>query len=328
MEFKLLLIPLFTFIASLILIKMWMKVALKENILFKDMNKYKHPKVIGYAGIAVLTAFILGILLYVGVSVFYFQRAIHLIEIFAILSTLLIIGFIGIVDDLVGGWRKGLKQWQKPILTLPAALPLTAIKAGEALMILPIIGLVNLGLAYPLLLIPIGIVSASQGFNMLAGLNGLEAGNGIIIISTLGFIAWKTGQPWLALVALIMVAALLAFYLFNKYPAKVFPGDVLLYPLGALVASLAIIGNMERIAIILFLPYIAEFFIKAKNKMSTECFLAPNKDNTLEPPEKIGSLTHLIARIIKKIKGKVYENDIVLSIYLIELLLVAFVLII
>ena len=57
-------------------------------------------------------------------------------------------------------------------------------------------------------------------------------------------------------------------------------------------------------------------------------FLTPNKDNTLEPPEKIGSLTHLIARVIKKIKGNVYENDIVFSIYLIELLLVAFVLII
>lgn len=307
---------------------MWMKVALKENILVKDMNKPAHPKVIGYAGIAVLTAFILGILLYVGITVFYFKRAIHLIEIFAILSTLLIIGFIGIVDDLVGGWRKGLKRWQKPLLTLPATLPLMAIKAGESLMILPIIGLVNLGIAYPLILIPIGIIFASQGFNMLAGLNGLEAGNGMIIISALGFIAWKTGQPWLALVALIMTASLFAFYLFNKYPSKIFPGDVLLYPIGALVAAIAILGNMERIAIILFLPYIAEFFIKAKNKMSTECFLTPNKDSSLEPPEKIGSLTHLIAKIIKKIKGKVYENDIVLSIYLIELLLVAFVLII
>ncbi len=50
-----------------------------------------------------------------------------------------------------------------------------------------------------------------------------------------------------------MVGALLAFLWFNWYPAKVFPGDTLTYSVGALVACIAILGDMEKIAVILFI---------------------------------------------------------------------------
>jgi UDP-N-acetylglucosamine--dolichyl-phosphate N-acetylglucosaminephosphotransferase len=100
-----------------------------------------------------------------GVSIFVFKRTAHILEIFALLTTLLVIGFIGFIDDFIGGWKKGLKQWQKPLLTIPAALPLMAIKAGYSTISLPFFGSLDLGLIYPLLLIPIGIVGASQGFN-------------------------------------------------------------------------------------------------------------------------------------------------------------------
>ena len=39
-----------------------------------------------------------------------------------------------------------------------------------------------------------------------------------------------------------MVAALLGFYLYNKYPAKVFPGDSMTWAIGALIAGMAILG--------------------------------------------------------------------------------------
>ena len=206
------------------------------------------------------------------------------------------------------------------MLTIPAALPLMAINAGVEMMYIPFFYAVHTGYIYPLLIIPIAIVGASQGFNMLAGLNGLESGMAIIILFTLAYLAWQTGSPWVAIIACCALFSLLAFLIYNKYPAKVFPGDVLRYPLGALIACIAIVSNLERAALILFIPYFIELIIKAKNKMNTECFLIPNKDSSIEAP-RIGSFTHLIAKFLSKIKTKVYEYEIVFTLWTLEIIL-------
>ena len=117
------------------------------------------------------------------------------------------------------------------------------INSGDSAVVLPFIGSINLGLLYPLLFIPIGIVGATTTFNFLAGYNGLEASQGIIILSALAIVTWITGNSWISVVALCMVAALLAFYIFNHSPARVFPGDVMTYAVGALIASIAILLN-------------------------------------------------------------------------------------
>jgi UDP-N-acetylglucosamine--dolichyl-phosphate N-acetylglucosaminephosphotransferase len=206
---------------------------------------------------------------------------------------------LGFVDDILG-WKQGLKQWQKPFLTLPVAIPLMVIDAGHHTISVPFFGLVNLGIIYPLIIIPLGILGAANGFNMLAGLNGLEAGMGAIILSTMGYVAFVTGKPWLALIAFCAVSALLAFLTFNKYPSKIFPGDSLTYSIGALIAILAILGDMERIGLFLFIPYFIEFALKARYKFRFESTAnVPQKDGTLLAPEKTGSLVHIFVRQFK-----------------------------
>ena len=44
------------------------------------------------------------------------------------------------------------------------------------------------------LMIPIGIAGATYTYNFLAGVNGLEAGQGMIILSFLSLIAYITGS--------------------------------------------------------------------------------------------------------------------------------------
>src|SRR3989338_8334524 len=100
-----------------------------------------------------------------------------------------------------------------------------------------------------------------------------------------------------------MVAALIAFYIFNKYPAKVFPGDTLTYPVGALIAVIAILGNMEKIAIFFFIPYILETILKLRGGLKKESFAKLNEKGTLEMPyKKIYGLEHLAIKILQKIK--------------------------
>jgi UDP-N-acetylglucosamine--dolichyl-phosphate N-acetylglucosaminephosphotransferase len=308
-----------TFLVALMLTKTWIHIATREKLVVKDANKFSYPLIPIGGGIAVIMAFILSALLYIGISVFYFNREIKFVEALALLVAILITTLIGVFDVFIGGWKKGLSQWKKPLLTLPAALPLMVIHAGISTMSLPFLGRVDIGILYPLLAIPIGIVGASQGFNMLAGLNGLESGMASIMLSFLGYIAWSTNQQWLAILIFSMVLALMAFLVYNRYPAKVFPGDTLLYPLGALIAAVAILGNMERIAIILFIPYFIELGLKARYKFKTESFLIPQKDGSVRCPERISSMTHVACKFLEKIKKKVYEYDVVNVLCLFEL---------
>ena len=52
--------------------------------------------------------------------------------------------------------------------------------------------------------------------------------------------------------------------------------------------------------------------MKHKKVFKPECFGKINKDGSLDPPYKkqIWSITHIAIRVIKKIKGKCYENDV------------------
>ena len=311
-----------SFITTLLIIPYWIKRAKQVNLTAKDMNKYEKPEVVEMGGLSVIIGFLLGILLLIAIEMFYFKSLERALQTMALLSSLLILTIIGLIDDILG-WKIGLKQYQKPLLTLLAALPIIVINAGNSIISIPLVGRIDIGLFYPFLFIPIFIVFFSNAFNMLAGYNGLETSLGAIILATLGFIAWRSGYGWVAVIAIGMVASLIAFFFYNKFPAKIFPGDTLTYPIGALIAIIAIIGNMERIALILFIPYIVEFFIKAKYKFKTECFAEPQSDNSLEI-KKIGSLTHIIIKILKKIKSKVYENDVVLTLIIFELFLAAF----
>lgn len=318
------LVFIFSFIASLNLTKWWIKVAKSNSLIGRDMNKFSKPEVAEAGGIAAIVSIIFSILLYVFIKTFIIKSESNLIQILTLLITLLMACFIGFVDDILG-WKKGLKQWQKLILTLPIAIPLIVINAGTHFMNIPFIGAVNFGLIYPIILIPIAIMGTTNGFNILAGYNGLEAGLGALIFAFLGIYTYFLGETWLSLIALIILGSLLGFLALNKYPSKVFPGDSLTYSLGTLVGCFAILGNIEKVALILFVPFIIEGILKARSRLKAENFGKVSKDNSLDAPyKKIFSLTHLSIILLKKIKNnhKVYEKDVVYLIWSFELLII------
>lgn len=324
MEGTLYLCPILSFVATWIAIRKWIRIAPEIGILGLDMNKPGKPKVAEMGGICVVFGFVLGLLVNIGIMTFFLGSSCYA-GILAALCTVLIISIIGIMDDLLG-WKKGFKQWQKPIFTLFAAMPMMVINAGHSSMALPIVGIIDWGILYPLMVIPIGIVGASNAYNMLAGYNGLEAGMGIIILGTLGFIGYSSNNSDASALALCMASALLAFLYFNWYPAKVFPGDTLTYSVGALIACVAIIGNIQKIAVILFLPYMIDFFLTLRKMFKAEAFAKVNEDGSLEQPyDKIYHLTHLAIAVIRMIKHEVYEKEVVFFIFGIEFVIVGLV---
>jgi UDP-N-acetylglucosamine--dolichyl-phosphate N-acetylglucosaminephosphotransferase len=323
MEIILVIAVLISFFLTLIFLPKWIKKCKQVGLLWEDMNKQGHPKIASSGGIVVVMSFILGVLFYIAIRQFLFKDVDGIsLQIFALLSVILMLAIIGLTDDLLGWKHGGLSVKFRIFMALISSVPLIVINAGTHQMSFPFFGSIELGVLYPLLFIPIGIAGASTTYNMLAGLNGLESGQGIIIVGFLSFISYITGSPWLALVGLCMVVTLIVFYYYNKFPAQVFPGDILTYSIGALIAIMAILGNFEKIAVFIFIPYIIEVILKSRGKLKKQSFLIPEKDGSLELPyNKVYGLTHLSLFILKKFKKKVYERDVVYMIFAFQIVL-------
>jgi UDP-N-acetylglucosamine--dolichyl-phosphate N-acetylglucosaminephosphotransferase len=324
MDLRLVIPILVSFFITLFLLPFWIRKAREIGLVWDDMNKVSKEKVSGSGGIMVVLGFVIGVLVFVAYRVFILKSANHfLVEIFSLLTVILILAAIGFIDDLFG-WRKGgLSRRSRLILVLIASIPLIVINAGKSSMNLPFFGPVDLGIIYSLILIPLGIAGATTTFNFLAGFNGLEAGQGIIMLFSLAVVSFFTGNSWLTIIALCMAASLFAFLLFNFCPAKVFPGDALTYGVGGLIAIMAILGNFEKMAVFFFIPTIMEVILKSRGGFTKQSFGKPNKDGSLDLRyDKIYGLTHLAIYLMRKIGIKPTEKKVVLLIWTFQVAIV------
>lgn len=324
MEWMLVLPIIVSFLAVLFFMPLWINKCRKIGLVWEDMNKYKHPKkVASSGGIVVVLGFVLGVLSYIAFRTFFRIGNDVRLQIFSLLGVILLMAMIGLTDDLLGWKNGGLSRKFRLFLALIASIPLIVINAGNSVISIPFLGVINVGLIYPLVLIPLAVVGASTTFNFLAGFNGLEAGQGILILSFLSLIAYINDVAWLGFVGLIMVVCLIGFLIFNFNPAKIFPGDILTYSIGALIAGMAILGNFEKIALFVFIPYILEVGLKSRGKLKIHSFGIPDKNNGLKMPEKkIYGLTHFSMFVLGKFKKRVTESDVVYFIWLIQILFI------
>jgi UDP-N-acetylglucosamine--dolichyl-phosphate N-acetylglucosaminephosphotransferase len=238
----------------------------KAGITGKDMNKPHHVVVPEMGGFAIIGGFIVGVLFIISLTTFHrISVPLNLTIVLAGLSTVILTALIGVIDDLLL-----LDQRMKAVLPIFAALPLVAVRSGVSMVYLPFFGNVDLWIFYPLVLVPLAITGASNATNMLAGFNGLEAGLGVVMCSTIGFVAYRLGNAEALIISLAMLGALLAFLRFNWYPAKILIGDVGTLSIGAVVATSVIIGNIEKLGVILILPFFAELYLKARGGLKEQ----------------------------------------------------------
>lgn len=299
----------------------WIRYAKKIKLVGQDMHKVNRVVIPEAGGLIIICAIVFSLLYYAGVQVFYLNNKDAMMFITGAVGSILCVAIVGVMDDF-RGWKVGLKQWQKPLLTLPAAIPFLLVNFNSSTIDIPFIGVQDVGIALPLIFITIAIVGASNAFNMLAGYNGLETGMGMIILGTFGILALLKGYHFAVVFCLVGVLALTAFMIFNWYPAKVFPGDTMTYPIGAFIGICALLGRVEKYGLLLFIPYLLDFLLPLRKKMKVEAFAKVNPDGSFEPPYKsIYDTTHLVILLLKKLKKKVYEKDVVLCILAFELLL-------
>ena len=92
-----------SFNLSILVLPLWIKKCKKVGLLWEDMNKFNQPKnVAASGGIIVILAFVFGVLSYIAVRTFAINDGVETLQIFSLLSVILILGLIGLTDDLLG----------------------------------------------------------------------------------------------------------------------------------------------------------------------------------------------------------------------------------
>jgi len=279
----------------------------ESGITGKDMNKAYQPLVAEMGGLAVIAAFVIavmGVLFMNTLGIWMPVKGMDPTLLMAGTLTIVLAAFIGVVDDLIN-----LKQWQKAIIPIVAAVPLIAVKAGVSAMWIPFFGVVNFGIFFYILIIPIIVTGATNATNMLAGFNGVEAGMGMVSLLGLGSVCFYEGNYEAAIIGLSTAGALFGFVISNKCPAIVFPGDVGTLMTGAAIAAVTILGNVHKIGLLILCLYLLELVLKALGGFKTQSWC--QVEHGLLVCNNIKEV-HGTGRFIMYLTGGISERNLVL----------------
>jgi len=238
-----------------VLIPMLHRLKFGQNV--RDDGPESHLKKTGtptMGGIAILIAF--------AVTSVVFSKGNS--DAIAVILVTLCFGAVGFIDDYIKIVKKrslGLRAWQKIVLQLVITGVFCAYVvsnvSGYSNIIVPFLNrTVNLGVIYiPFLFVV--VLGTVNGVNLTDGLDGLSSGVTVLVAAFFAVMALVMSSG-ISPVAGAVVGALLAFLIFNSYPAKVFMGDTGSLALGGFVASTALILKMPIFIVIVGFIYFIE----------------------------------------------------------------------
>lgn len=187
--------------------------------------------------------------------------------------------FLGFADDVLDiPWRT------KLMLPTVATLPLLAAYTGGTAILLPkfvqgLLGfrLLELGVLYKLYML-LFVVFSTNSINILAGLNGLEAGQTLVVACAVllfnlqqvarhalagpeGPTGVDPHDPHLfsACLMLPLIGTTLGLLKFNWFPSQCFVGDTFTYFAGMVLAVAGIMGHFSETLLVFMLPQVLNF---------------------------------------------------------------------
>ncbi len=168
-----------------------------------------------------------------------------------LIISLLGYGIIGFLDDGIKLYFKrnlGLYAWQKLILQIVIAVVLVLIAVSDGFtfkLYIPFIGQMTSIVLFTVFTI-FWLVGFSNAVNLSDGLDGLATGLSVIAYGTYSYIAFIENKPVILIFCMSVIGGLLAFFMFNHKPAKIFMGDA---------GSLALGGGLAAVSIFLNHPW-------------------------------------------------------------------------
>jgi len=170
---------------------------------------------------------------------------------------LVMVALVSLLDDV----RELSVLLRLAVQLLSATLFLFLVGAHDLSGQLKTFGLV--GVAAGVVVCVIWQVGMANLFNFMDGIDGLAAGEGLIVSFFFAIVQFIKGDHYLAYLALVLSVGCLGFLAFNFPPAKVFMGDVGSVSIGFILAGLAILSVKRdpSLATAMVMPLLAANFI-------------------------------------------------------------------
>ena len=258
------------------MIPVFKEMTLKAGLFGIDINKCVEPKnekdpnrKIIPESLGIVPGFV-----FLGVSItsqlFMKLTILQQLEYNAALLSICFMILLGFSDDVLDlRWR------YKLVLPLVASLPLVFAYGGATNIVFPkfisdIIGIksLELGILFKIYISLLAIF-CTNSINILAGINGLEVGQSLVIAGTtilyniIEILNKKEEKLFENVFSLSVIIPFffcsLAIFIFNKYPSTVFIGDTYCYFAGMTFACVGILGHFSKTLLFFFIPQILNF---------------------------------------------------------------------
>jgi len=291
----------------------------RKGFIGYDIHKTIKPEVAESGGISIVLGFsIVSILLLI-----FFPSFFNEILIFAL--TVILSGIIGFIDD-----RIRLSSRYKILLTIFTGTIIFIANFFGFINIqspvIPFLGKLRLTVIYPIL-VPIIVAVFANTVNMLEGYNGEGSGSCLIALIFLFIcgLLWNSAEAIIFTIAAISV--IFPFFLFNKYPAKVFPGDVGTLAMGSILACIGLFASLEAAVFSVLLIHIfnsfyvlysVKGFLESSDIQDKQSDVILLENDTIKASHHKGAALTLPRLILAR--GPLKEKRLVHNIYIISII--------
>lgn len=202
-----------SFIVTFMAIPVIMEIAEKKKLYdIPDERKIHSRLIASLGGVGIFGGFLLACLLSIdGVLNPEFQ---------AYFAASLIIFFLGLKDDLM--ILSPYKKFVGQILAAAIIIHMGGLRIFE---MHGLLGFQKISESLSIALTYMTIIVVMNSFNLIDGIDGLATSLGILTMAVFGIYFFATGFQAYAILSFTMAGSLVAFLIFNHYPAKIFMGD-------------------------------------------------------------------------------------------------------
>jgi len=245
----------------------------------KDMYKPDMPLVPTQGGLVILIIAIFSL----SILTLFYGKIITPIN-YTIIVIVVLFALFGILDDLINIGRPA-----KLILLYYCSYPLIPFITTTTIFF-PVLGNVDFSIFYLQLIIPTYVPVVANLVNMHSGFNGIAPGLSLMVLVTLLIKSYFFGNIFNALFLLCLTGAVAGYFLFEKYPSRIFWGNVGALSIGAAIGTMIVTQGFIISGFVMLVPHTINFLMYVYwrvKKYPIAKFGKVRDDGTLEVPNPL-----------------------------------------
>lgn len=249
----------------------------RRGLVVKDYYKKGNKKVPTGGGIAIMLAVLFSISIN---SLFYKFDSTN----YVILNVIMLFGLFGILDDMINIGRPA-----KLVLMYYCSYPLMQYVINSSVLF-PYFGHVDMGIFYSQLIVPTFVLVTANLVNMHSGFNGMSSGLSLIVLFSLIIKSFMTGSLDNVVAIIAITGATLGFHLFERYPSRIFWGNIGSLTVGASIGVFIVMEGFIISGFVMLLPHTINFLMYVYwriKKYPQVKFGKIREDGTIEAPNPL-----------------------------------------